>query len=603
MHTGLHTLQTQNQLMELDRTGSELQEFISRSIKFANATIKRRIVSDDLKSIESILMKFSDTLNHDLLEPTVDLIITSGGTGFGERDCTPEAIRNVIQKEASGLSIAMMTASLQKTPLAALSRPLSGIRDRTLLISLPGSTKGALENLESIINVLPHALDLVIGEKRAAESFHTLINGPHPATAVSSSATQSTIYTSTAVGTDSIPMVSHHPIIHTCTHKSKTHHQPNTSSLKSNNPNQGISKRSRESPYPMIPFSQALSLVLTHSQPSTEEWKSITDPSIIGSILSQHVISNEHVPAYRASMVDGYALIHTDGPETYPVKSGSSLAGDPLLQLNSFMIESGSIMRVTTGAPVPQGSTAVCMVEDTILKESDRDGNIEKLVQVQVSMRENENIRPVGCDVRKGQVVFTKGQRITATGGEIGTLASIGYSQVKVFKKPVVAVLSTGNELLESNRNESVPFGFIRDANRPALVQAIKSHGFQVLDLGISNDSLESLEKTIRDGLVEADVLVTTGGVSMGELDLLKPVLERRLKGEIYFGRVALKPGKPTTFAKLPHPTDPARCKLVFGLPGNPVSALVTFQLFVLPSLKKQSGWVDCEPMRVQVKV
>lgn len=168
---------------------------------------------------------------------------------------------------------------------------------------------------------------------------------------------------------------------------------------------------------------------------------------------------------------------------------------------------------------------------------------------------------------------------------------------MSVIKRPKVAILSTGNELSElHDRPQGSSEGpVIYDSNRPSLQAALQSHGFEVIDLGIVPDDEISTTHALKRGCQEADMIITTGGTSMGEADLLKPVIERRLSGTVHFGRVAMKPGKPTTFATIPAAAgDKASGKkptLVFALPGNPASALVTFHLFVLPSLRKMAGY------------
>ena len=174
-------------------------------------------------------------------------------------------------------------------------------------------------------------------------------------------------------------------------------------------------------------------------------------------------------------------------------------------------------------------------------------------------------------------------------------LAFVGRSKVKVYRKPVVAILSTGNELFDvdrgSDNDRSIP-----DTNRPSLQQTLEASGYSVIDLGIATDKVDDTEQRLRKGLEQADVIVTTGGTSMGEADLLKPVIERSLNGTVHFGRVAMKPGKPTTFATVDG-------KLIFALPGNPASALCTYNLFVLPALRKLGGREQAEWELPRVKV
>jgi len=166
-----------------------------------------------------------------------------------------------------------------------------------------------------------------------------------------------------------------------------------------------------------------------------------------------------------------------------------------------------------------------------------------------------------------------------------------------------VGVLSTGNEVVNHGDTDTLKYGQIRDSNRPTLFALIEAAGFEAVDLGIATDSANKLEEVIREGLARVDVLVTTGGVSMGEMDLLKPTLEQKMGATIHFGRVLMKPGKPTTFATVALSTPPTNEKLVFALPGNPVSATVTFYLFVLPALRKMAGYKNWALPRLRVEL
>lgn len=330
----------------------------------------------------------------------------------------------------------------------------------------------------------------------------------------------------------------------------------------------------------MLSVKEAHDLVAEHT-PLTEITTAPVNSDLVGYVLAQDVVAPEAVPAFRASIVDGYAVIHTDGPGVYPVVSISHAAPGSVPKL-----EHGQIARITTGAPLPPGATAVVMVEETSLKSKTNDGQEEKEVEIHAkNVEKNDNVREAGSDVQKGSVILAKGTVISANGGEVGLLASVGLYTVKVYRKFKVGVLSTGDELVNHTEPRKLNYGEIRDSNRPALLTAIKSCGFPAVDLGIAADKPGSLEKVLKEALEGVDVVITTGGVSMGELDLLKPTIEQSLHGTIHFGRVAMKPGKPTTFATTPEK------KLIFALPGNPASALVTFHLFVLPSLRKAAGY------------
>jgi gephyrin len=341
----------------------------------------------------------------------------------------------------------------------------------------------------------------------------------------------------------------------------------------------------------MLSVADALKLIKDHT-PLPSATKVDVNGSIIGSVLAEDITAAEAVPAYRASTVDGYAVIApADGSSSkgvFPVASISHAAPGDIPPL-----EAGQIARITTGAPLPPGATSVVMVEDTLLKTMTADGAEEKDVEILAEdVKPGENVREIGSDINRGDMILRRGDEISAVGGELGLLASVGRAHVLVYKRPIVGVLSTGDEIVEHNTPGALRRGEVRDCNRPTLLAAVRGCGFEAVDLGIARDTPGALEQRLREGFQHVDVVVTSGGVSMGELDLLKPTIERALGGTIHFGRVAMKPGKPTTFATVPVKNDEGRRmeKVIFSLPGNPVSAVVTFHLFVLPSLHHASG-------------
>lgn len=256
----------------VDKTGPALEEYVT-SIGYKVSF--KTIVPDELPSIQSAIV---EAASH------ADLILTTGGTGFGVRDTTPEAVKQLIHKECSGLTIAMITESLKKTPLAALSRPICGIFNHSIIVTLPGSKKGALENLQAIDGVLAHALDLCRGEKQAGEAFHQKLHGGHQ---------QATDSNST-----------HKMARNSCHHH---HSEPTNSTGKLSNESTLVTRRARVSPYPMVSYDQALSEILEFSKSSKIILKKLED--LVGYVVAEDVISQEAVPAYRASIVDGYAVI------------------------------------------------------------------------------------------------------------------------------------------------------------------------------------------------------------------------------------------------------------------------------------------------------
>ncbi|MEM7131161.1 MAG: gephyrin-like molybdotransferase Glp [Chloroflexota bacterium] len=340
-----------------------------------------------------------------------------------------------------------------------------------------------------------------------------------------------------------------------------------------------------ESPFPMLPVSQALEIVLQHTSPGMPVHLPLREAS--GLILADDVVANEPLPPFPASVKDGYAVVADDGPGTYPVV-GSVTAG----QVAEFEVKPGTVAYITTGAPIPSGADAVIMVEETQPVDN-QPASQQSVQQVEIltQVQTGSDIRPIGIDVQRGEQILAADQRLYAA--EIGLLATAGVTQVPVFGKPKVAILSTGDELVEPD--QPMGPGQIRDSNRSMLMAAIGEAGGQVIDLGIGQDERADLERRIRRGLDEADILITSGGVSMGDLDLLKGLLDET--GQIHFGRIRMKPGKPLTFATA---QVGGRKRLIFGLPGNPVSSLVTFYLFVVPALRKMAGWPNPLLNRIQ---
>ena len=259
--------------------------------------------------------------------------------------------------------------------------------------------------------------------------------------------------------------------------------------------------------------------------------------------------------------------------------------------LADFAVAPGTVAYITTGAPLPQGADAVVMIEETERLDT---GSAAARVRIKAHVQPGADVRPVGIDVEAGQTVLAAGERLDAA--EVGLLATAGVVDVPVFPRPKVAVLSTGDELIEPG--DALGPGQIRDSNRAMLLAAIAAVGGEPVDLGISGDTQEALEARVQEGLARADILLTSGGVSMGELDLVQPLLEHA--GTVHFGRVRMKPGKPVTFATAE--VDGAN-KLVFGLPGNPVSSLVTFYMFAVPALRRMAGWRKPRLRRVQARL
>ena len=328
-----------------------------------------------------------------------------------------------------------------------------------------------------------------------------------------------------------------------------------------------------ESKYEMVSPDAALQTVLKHVVPLGTE--AVLLPEARGRVLAKDLTATMNMPPFPSSSVDGYAVI-ADDPSPERRVLAEVTAGDA----REVVVEPGTAIRIMTGAPVAPGADAVVMVEYT----EERDG----LVVLTRQVRKGENVQRAGQDISNGQLVLSTGTVLGAP--EVGLLASMGQRGVEVYRRPVVAVLSTGDELVEP-WDDTGP-AKIRDSNRYAIMAAVEDAGATALTLGMARDDREEQREKIRLGLETADVLITSGGVSMGVRDLVKGILEEM--GTIYFGRVAMKPGKPLTFAKVGN-------KTAFGLPGFPVSSLVTFELFVRPALLKMQGYQRVTRPKVEV--
>ncbi len=347
---------------------------------------------------------------------------------------------------------------------------------------------------------------------------------------------------------------------------------------------------SRKSTFPMTDVDDALASVLEHTTPLPTE--SVPAADALGRVLCEDVGAVEPLPPFAASILDGYAMRFADGPGDYPVV-GRVVAGvDPQFTLNP-----GEVAYITTGAKLPAGADCVVKYEDTEMLQ-EKDGE-EKMVRIlKGATAAGKDVRKIGVDIAEGSRVIVA--PTTLTPAEVGLCASVGATTVVVSRRPVIGVLSTGDELLSPE--EPLAPGKIRDCNRSTLLSwAASQLPAEVIDLGITRDAGETLQKTIAEASKKCDVILTSGGVSMGEADLLKQVLPA-LGGTIHFGRLNMKPGKPTTFAVLPRGGDASASQcLVFALPGNPVSCLVTAHLLAGPALKRMAGMPIAQCMHPQV--
>ncbi|KAF3652592.1 Molybdopterin biosynthesis protein CNX1 [Capsicum annuum] len=396
----------------------------------------------------------------------------------------------------------------------------------------------------------------------------------------------------------------------------------------------------------MISVDEALEIVLNVAQRLPPVTLPIHD--ILGKILAEDITAPDPLPPYPASIKDGYAVVAADGPGEYPVITESRAGNDAL----GVTVTPGTVAYVTTGGPVPDGADAVVQVEDTesisvgsaepkrvrILKQTSSGVDIRAVQTIErvtdvafaflfldgiernldIGMNTPRKIIHVICcwefvppqgspyekhgsDIAQGTIVLKSGERLGAA--EIGLLATVGVVTAKVYPSPTIGVLSTGDELAEPTIGR-LNRGQIRDSNRAMILTAATQHQCKVLDLGIARDNEEEIERTLDNAFASGiDILLSSGGVSMGDRDFVKPLLQK--KGTVLFQKVLMKPGKPLTFAEiLPRSSDRTSSKiLAFGLPGNPVSCSVCFHLFVVPAIRHISGWANPHLPRVQARL
>ncbi|XP_055005375.1 gephyrin b isoform X2 [Boleophthalmus pectinirostris] len=654
-----------------DRSGVNLKDLVHDPSLLGGMIVAYKIVPDEIEDIKDTLVDWCD-------EKELNLILTTGGTGFAPRDVTPEATKEVIEREAPGMSLAMLMGSLNVTPLGMLSRPVCGIRGKTLIINLPGSKKGSQECFQFILPALPHAIDLlrdaVVRVKEASDGLEELPSPPPPlsppprspppplspprthtqdkgvqcedededkkdsgvASTEDSSSSHITAASIAAKIPDSIISRGVQVLPRDTTSLSTTPSEspraqatsrlstascPTPKRVRRERDRKRVServisvsvqsrcsskenilrashsavditkvaRRHRMSPFPLTSMDKAFITVLEMTAVLGTEIINYRDG--MGRVLAQDVYAKDNLPPFPASVKDGYAVRAADGPGDRFI-IGESQAGEQ----PTHTVMPGQVMRVTTGAPIPCGADAVVQVEDTELLRESEDGTEELEVRILVQARPGQDIRPIGHDIKRGECVLAKGTHMGPS--EIGLLATVGVTEVEVQKFPVVAVMSTGNELL--NPEDDLHPGKIRDSNRSTLLATIQEHGYPTINLGIVGDNPDDLLNALNEGISRADVIITSGGVSMGEKDYLKQVMDIDLHAQIHFGRVFMKPGLPTTFATLD--IDGAR-KLIFALPGNPVSAVVTCNLFVIPALRKMQGILDPRPTIIKARL
>ena len=329
----------------------------------------------------------------------------------------------------------------------------------------------------------------------------------------------------------------------------------------------------------MIPFHEALAHVVDRCAPLAP--RPVPADAAVGLVLAGDVVATEAVPPFANTAMDGYAVHASDtssAPVTLPVVAEVA-AGHPAER----PLRPGEAMRIFTGAPLPDGADAVVMVERTERLDGGR------TVRVDVAVEPGTHLRAAGEDMRAGEVVFGAGDEVTPA--RRGVLASLGVAEVLAHPRPRVGVISTGDELVAGP--EPLRPGQIRDSNRPTLLALVAQAGCEPVDLGHVPDDEAAIAAALERGAATCDAVLSTGGVSMGDIDLVRVVLDRI--GDMRWMQVAIRPAKPLAFGLVTArgPAGDARVVPVFGLPGNPVSSMVSFALFARPGLRRLAGHPD----------
>ncbi|EAR62062.1 bifunctional molybdopterin-guanine dinucleotide biosynthesis adaptor protein MobB/molybdopterin molybdotransferase MoeA [Neptuniibacter caesariensis] len=328
-------------------------------------------------------------------------------------------------------------------------------------------------------------------------------------------------------------------------------------------------------PGKMLPVAESITHILEQISVKTET-KIIPITEAVDCILAQEIISTINVPQQTNSAMDGYAVCAESVAENMEIEIiGTVYAGGNF----DSTVHQGQAVEIMTGAPLPKGADSIIIKEACTVKE--------QTLSYTGHLEIGQHVRLAGEDIAQGDTVLSAGQLLRPQ--ELGLLASLGYSEVEVFAPVRVAIFSTGDEV--TAQGQPLPQNCIYDTNRYTLHGLLKRLGCNVVDLGIIEDSEAAMIEALKEAERRADIVISSGGVSMGNADYIKSALES--VGEINFWRIAMRPGRPLAFGKLGDDTP------FFGLPGNPVAVMVTFTQFVQPAIRKMAGEPNWQPKRV----
>jgi molybdopterin molybdotransferase len=340
----------------------------------------------------------------------------------------------------------------------------------------------------------------------------------------------------------------------------------------------------------LLSVEQALTRILSHFQPVKTESVPLSEAT--KRVLALDIAAADDLPLFDNSSMDGFAIRAVDSSNAAPASrvTLSVVADIPAGSSPTMTLAPGQAARIMTGAQLPRGADSVVAVEDTDFHNRDAGSAAPEQVQISKPVKSGENVRPRGMDVHAGDIVLRKGHTINAQSAAL--LAMLGYSEIELYKRPRLALFSSGDELLAVDA--PLEPGKIRDSNSYMLAALVESTGTEVLRLGVAKDSRDSVTNLLEKAVTQnADLILSSAGVSVGAYDFVKGVIESN--GALDFWRVNMRPGKPLAFGNY-------RDIPFIGLPGNPVSAFVGFEVFVRPTLGRLSGLLDRSRHTVQVR-
>jgi molybdopterin molybdotransferase len=313
---------------------------------------------------------------------------------------------------------------------------------------------------------------------------------------------------------------------------------------------------------------------------TVKEIETINIIDALGRIASKNIKSSINIPSFRNSAMDGYALnIKNLKKHKYNLEEqGISLAG----KAYNKKLKDKKTLRVMTGAVIPDNADAV------IMKEMAHIG--DDMISFPNFIQKNQNIRNIGEDIKKGDIVIKQGKQINYV--DLGILSSLGIGSISVLRKPIISFFSTGDELISIDKK--LERGLIYDSNRYLLFGLLSELPVQIKDMGVVKDNEEILVKKLKECAKVSDIIITTGGVSVGDADYVKSALKK--VGKVNFWKIAIKPGRPLAYGKINKAS-------FFGLPGNPVSAAVTFQIFIIPAIKKMLRMIVSSRLTIMAQV